>query len=104
MFFDEYSLHNLSFENSGKFKPFVLFLQFIGHESHERTAMEGVVDAPGNKTEGDYQTFDPKSTSYVPGQEETLGWSRTDTGGLNKSEELSNLSNNTSTETHSGKI
>ncbi|KNA23921.1 hypothetical protein SOVF_019650 [Spinacia oleracea] len=73
-----------------------------GHESHERTAMEGVVDAPGNKTEGDYQTFDPKSTSYVPGQEETLGWSRTDTGGLNKSEELSNLSNNTSTETHSG--
>lgn len=49
----------------------------------ERTAMEGVVHAdPSSKPQSGYQTFDPTTTSYVPGQEETLGWSRTDIGTL----------------------
>ncbi|XP_021842057.2 low-temperature-induced 65 kDa protein [Spinacia oleracea] len=91
-----------------------------GHESHdstaaqrfmpglhrrnmgEGTAVQGVVHSPTTKQQGHYQTFDPTSASYVPGQEETLGWSRTDTGRQHGSEKLSSAIKNTPTAAHSG--
>ncbi|KAK9724601.1 hypothetical protein RND81_05G085900 [Saponaria officinalis] len=53
---------------------------------------EGIAEHHGTHICGDYsgpgayQVFDPKTTHYVPGMEETLGWSRTDTGTLPESE------------------
>ncbi|XP_021730098.1 low-temperature-induced 65 kDa protein-like isoform X5 [Chenopodium quinoa] len=68
----------------------------------ERTAMEGALDDPEDKLQGDHVTFVHTTTSYVPGQEETLDWFRPDTGRLNESEELSNASKSTPVAAHSG--
>lgn len=72
------------------------------NEVGQRAAMEGLIHAPASKLHCDYQTLDPSTTSYVPGQEETLGWTRTDTGRLHGSEEQSNASKYTPTAAHSG--
>ncbi|XP_021765130.1 uncharacterized protein LOC110729666 isoform X2 [Chenopodium quinoa] len=69
----------------------------------EGTAMEGMTDAPGSKLQGDSLTFVPTTTNYVPGQEETLDWSRTDTGRPNRLEEMSNASKNTPISAHTAR-
>lgn len=70
----------------------------------DERSVEGVINAPASKPHGDLRTFDLTTTDYVPGQEETLGWSRADTGRLNRSEEVSNASYNTPIAAHSGRL
>ncbi|KAL9240451.1 hypothetical protein vseg_014669 [Gypsophila vaccaria] len=53
----------------------------------ERIGRQHGTDIGGGSDGGGYQDFHPKTTHYVPGQEETLGWSRTDTGTLHGSED-----------------
>ncbi|XP_057527895.1 low-temperature-induced 65 kDa protein isoform X2 [Amaranthus tricolor] len=69
----------------------------------ERTATEGPTHVSVCKPQGDYQTFDPSTAKYVPGQEETLGWSRTDPGrqNLNKADEQFDGSKNAPTSGYS---
>lgn len=70
----------------------------------ERAAMEGPTHVSVCKPQGDYQTFDPSTVKYVPGQEETLGWSRTDPGrsNLNKSDKQFDELKNTPSAGYSG--
>uniref|UniRef100_A0A803M0E1 LTI65/LTI78 NYQTKV repeat domain-containing protein n=1 Tax=Chenopodium quinoa TaxID=63459 RepID=A0A803M0E1_CHEQI len=69
-----------------------------------RTEKEEMIQSPKSKFQGDFQTFDPSTTKYIPGQDETLDWSRTDTGRLHRSEELTDASTNTAIAAQAGKI
>ncbi|XP_074282129.1 uncharacterized protein LOC141606748 [Silene latifolia] len=67
----------------------------------ERATMEGASHIPMSKPL-EYQTFDTSASRYVPGQEETLGWSRTDTGRSKLSEEQPYAPKNTPVMAHTG--
>ncbi|KAH9603483.1 hypothetical protein KSS87_009999, partial [Heliosperma pusillum] len=62
---------------------------------------EGASHIPASKPV-ECQTFDSSTSRYIPGQDQTLGWSRTDTGRSEMSEEQPYVPKNTPVMAHSG--